>query len=160
MEHLFTLYFHFIGLGLLVTAMVAGFILNSHYRKAKDIQSKATILRVAKPIGLISPFASGLMLITGIGNMHSLGYSVLDLPGWLGYKIVLYAIAVVSGIMFGNLSRKRGALVAQMAAGNTPPKGDETLQNYDRQVGVSYLVMTLLFLLILFLSIVGRLGIQ
>jgi len=160
MEHIFTLYFHFIGVGLLVTATVAGFILNSQYTKAKDLQAKASILRSAKPIGLISPIASVLMLITGIGNMHSVGYTLFELPGWLGYKIILYVIAVVSGVRFGFLARKRGALVGQMAAGSAPQDADVVLRGYDTQVRLSYLVMTLLFMIILFLSVVGRLGIQ
>ncbi len=160
MERIFSLYFHFIGLGLLVTATVAGFILNAQYKKAKDIHTKATILRTTRPIGLISPAASLIMLVTGIGNMHSLGYSVLDLPGWLAYKIILFVIALVSGILFGILSRKRGMLVGQMAAGTAPPNAEQALKSYNSQVSVSYLVMTLLLLIILFLSIIGRLGVQ
>ena len=92
--------------------------------------------------------------------MHSLGFSLFELPGWLAYKIVLYAIALISGIMFGILARKRGALVAQMAAGTAPSTAEETLKGYDRQVGLSYLVFTILFFIILSLTIMGRLGTQ
>jgi len=160
MERLFSLYFHFVGVGLLVTGIVAGSILNIQYKRAKDLQAKAIILRAIKPIGLISPFALLLMLVTGIGNMHSLGYTVLALPGWLAYKIILFVLAVVSGILFGILARKRGALIGQMAAGCAPPDADATLKGYDNQMFLSYLVLTILFLVILSLSIIARLGIQ
>ena len=151
---------HFFGLGLLVTSMVAGLILNIQYKKAKDISTKAILLRAARPIGLISPIASLIMLISGIGNMHMLGYSVLELPGWLAYKIVFYALAVVSGILFGVQARKRGALIQQMSAKTAPANADELLSGYDKQVSLSYIVMPIIFLIILYLSVMGRLGAQ
>ena len=152
-----TLLFHFLGFGLLMTTTVAGLIINSQYRKAADIQSKATILRTMRPIGLLSPLGILIMLITGIGNMHGLGVGLFTL-GWLSAKIIFFAIAAISGIVFGIQSKKRGALVGQMANGTAPANAGDLVKAYDKQVNLSYLVMPLLLLIILWLSVYGRLG--
>ena len=152
-----TLLFHFLGFGLLMTINVAGFILNRQYRNAPDLQTKATILRSMRPIGLLSPVAILIMLITGIGNMHALGIGIFTF-GWLAYKIVFYTIAVISGTILGITSRKRGALVGQMAAGTAPANAEQLLTGYDKQIDLFYIVMPLLMLCILWLSIYGRLG--
>jgi uncharacterized membrane protein SirB2 len=159
-EHIFTLFFHFVGIGLLVTTMTAGYILNRQYKKAGDYQTKAIILRSMKPIGMLSPVASLLLLITGIGNMHSLGFSILELPGWLAYKIIFYSIALISGVLFAVKSRKRAMLVGQIAAGKAPADAENTLKSFDQQIGLFYPVLAILFTIIVLLSITGRLGAQ
>lgn len=157
MERFVILLLHFLGFGLLVTVNVAGFILNRQYKKAPDLQSKAVLLRAMKPIGLLSPIAVLIMLITGIGNMHALGLGVLDL-GWLTAKIIFFAIMVISGILLGIQSGKRGKLVQQMVQGQAPANANELLSGFDRQVSLSYVVLPLLILIILALSIYGKLG--
>lgn len=152
-----TLLFHFLGFGLLMTMAVAGFILNRQYKRAQDLQTKGILLRAMRPLGLLSPVAILIMLGTGIGNMHFLGYGILDV-GWLTAKIIFFAIAATSGTMFGMTARKRGALVGQMLAGNAPANGNELLAGYDRQLSLAHLVLPVLLLIILCLSIYGRLG--
>ncbi len=153
----FTLLFHFIGFGLLVTLNVAGFILNMQYKKAPDFQTKAIIVRAIRPLGLLSPVAVLIMLITGIGNMHSLGLGVLDV-GWLTAKIIFFAIAVISGILFGIVAKKRGTLVNQIAAGKGDANAEAQLKGYDKQIDLFHVVMPILLITILWLSIYGRLG--
>ncbi len=140
-----------------MTATVAGFILDRQYRKATDLKSKATILRSSRPIGIISPIGILIQLLTGIGNMHNLGLSLMD-TGWLAWKIMFFAIASISGILFGITARKRGALVGQMAAGTPPADAEKILKGFDNQMSLFYVVMPILMLLILSLSIYGRLG--
>ena len=152
-----TLLLHFIGFGLLMTATVAGFLLDRQYRKASDLAAKAAVLKASKPIGLISPFGILLQLVSGIGNMHALGYGLLT-EGWLSAKIILFAIASISGILFGIVARKRGALVGAMAAGKAPADAESTLRGYDGQMGMFYVVMPILLLMIICLSIYGRIG--
>ena len=157
MERIITLLFHFLGFGLLLTGVVAGFFLDRQYRKAPDLATKAIILKSSRPIGIISPIASLIMLITGIGNMHFLGLNLMD-TGWLAWKIMFYAIAVISGALFGMTARKRGKLVGQMAAGTPPADAATKLQGYDNQMSLHYVVMPILLILILCLSIYGRIG--
>ena len=157
MERFVILLLHFLGFGLLVTVNVAGFIINRQYKKAPDLQSKVVLLKAMKPIGLLSPIAVLIMLITGIGNMHALGLGILDL-GWLTAKIIFFAIAVISGIILGVQSGKRGKMIQQMVQGQAPANANELLSGYDRQVSLSYIVMPLLIIIILALSIYGKLG--
>jgi len=157
MERFVILLLHFLGFGLLVTVNAAGFIINRQYKKAPDLQSKAVLLRAMKPIGLLSPIGVLIMLITGIGNMHALGLGILDL-GWLTAKIIFFAIAVISGIVLGIQSGKRGKMVQQMIQGQAPANANELLNSYDRQVSLSYIVMPLLIIIILALSVYGKLG--
>jgi hypothetical protein len=154
-----TLILHLFGFGTLVTVTVAGFILDRQYRKAPDLKTKALILKSARPIGLLSPFAILLMLVTGIGNMHGIGVGLFDLA-WLAYKIVFFAIAATSGILFGFKARKRGALVHQMAEGKAPADAESLLKGYDSQMALFYVVMPLLLIIIVTLSVFGRLGAQ
>ena len=148
---------HFLGFGLFVTVLVSAFIVERQYRKATDIHAKATLLRVMRSIGLISPFAMLVMLLTGIGNMHALGIGLFDF-GWLTAKVIFFAIAAVNGVLYGIRGRKRGELVTRMAKGDAPADADATIKDYDKQQWIFYIVNVILLLLIVSLSVYGRLG--
>jgi uncharacterized membrane protein SirB2 len=153
-----TLLLHFIGLGLLVTLSVTGFVVDSHYKKAKDLQTKATLLRVMKPIGLLSPVAILLMAISGIGNMHAFQYTMQF--SWLSNKITVFVIAAILGTFMGIISRKRGALVGKMLSSEAPPTAEAMLAKYDSIIRIISYIMPVLLLVILYFSVSGRLGAQ
>jgi len=157
MERQIFLFFHFIGMGLFVTVQAAGFILEMQYRKAPTLEAKAVLLRALKPIGLLSPLAVVIMLVTGIGNMVELGLGVFSM-GWLTGKIIFFAIAVISGLLFSVKARKRGALVQTMVKGEAPTNADGLLKDFDKQVGLFYLVSMLLLIVIVGLAVYGRTG--
>jgi hypothetical protein len=152
-----TLLLHFIGFGLLMTAAVAGFILDRHYHKATDLVSKAAILKASKPIGLLGPTGVVIQLLSGIGNMHALGFNLFETQ-WLLIKVIVFAVAATTGITFGIMAKKRGMLVGQMAAGKAPADAAATLQGYDGKLGIFHLVMPVFLIVIICLSIYGRLG--
>jgi hypothetical protein len=152
-----TLLFHFIGFGLLATIATASFILDRQYHKAPDLASKAAILRAARPIGLLSPIAVVLQILTGIGNMQALGLGVFTM-GWLSAKLVIFVVAASCGMYIGIVSRKRGALVGQMSAGKPPAGAEATLSGYDSQLRFFGYLMPVLLLSIVYLSVYGRLG--
>lgn len=167
---------HFIGLGLLVTIQIAGFVLNSQYKKAPDLQTKAIYLRALRPIGLLSPVAILLMLITGIGNMyllgmfstsntmethattmHSQGIILIDFP-LLEKKIAVFIVAATLGIIMGIMSRKRGSLVASMVKGDAPQNANTFLEVLDKKIQTLSIVMSFLLLTLIYLSVLGRIG--
>lgn len=148
---------HFLGLGLLIATLIPGYIVDSQYRRATDIQTKATLLRALRPIGLLSPLAVLVMLVTGIANMRSLGVGLFDL-GWLTAKIIFFALAVISGALFGVKAQKRGKLIQQIAKGEAPPDAESQLKEFDRQQRLFYIVQPILLLIIISLSVYGRLG--
>lgn len=151
-----TLFLHLLGMGLLTTTLAAGWILNRQYRQAPDLKTKAVILRSGKVIGLLSPIGMLILLITGVGNMHALGVGFLDL-GWLSAKVTLFVFALIAGIGLSVVSRKRGALVAAMALGEDDPGAAAKLSGYDRMIGGGSILLRVLFIAILYLSVVGRL---
>lgn len=159
MLHELNLLLHLVGFGLIAATAVAGIVLHLQYRKAADVRAKATILRAMKPIGILSPVAMLILLVTGIGNMQMIGVGILTL-GWLTAKIIFFALAVISGVLFGIKSRQRGELVQKIAAGGAPPFAPERLQALDRQITLFYVVMPLLLIIILYLTVIGRLGAQ
>ena len=157
MEREFSLFFHFIGFGLFVSLNVMGFYFNRAYKKAPDLQQKAAVLKLARPIGLLSPVAILLMIITGIGNMHSLGYGPLDF-GWLSAKLVIFVVAIIFGATGGAKMMKRGKLVGSMLSGSAPADAQKQLDSLDKQITLIHTVLPVLLMCILALAIYGRLG--
>ena len=152
MESQLSMLLHLIGFGLLMTTLVGGLLLEMQYRKANDLQTKAIILRPLRSIGLLSPIASLILLVSGIGNMMVRQYTLFQ-PGWLTAKIFFYAFAVISGIIFGVKSRKRGALVKSMLDGSAPANAEDLLRNHTKQLTLFYIVLPLVLLVILSLTI-------
>ncbi|HLB00668.1 MAG TPA: hypothetical protein VJO14_04715, partial [Bacteroidota bacterium] len=122
-----------------------------------DLQTKALLLRTARPIGLLSPIGMGVMLITGIGNMEFRGVGILT-EGWLSAKLVFFAVAVVGGVLMAIASKKRGALVHALAAGEAGPDSERRLAALETQITLGYVILPLLLIAILYLSVYGRLG--
>ncbi len=152
-----TLLFHFIGMGLLVAVQVAGFVVGKQYKKAQNLQTKATLLKVMRPIGLLSPIAVVIMIVSGIGNMHTFQIALADFS-WLQIKIVIFAIAAILGIVMGIISKKRSSLVDVMLQGKVPPEAEANLKKYDGLMQVFSIITPILLLAILCLSVYGRLG--
>ena len=145
----FSFFFHLIGFGLLLTTLVAGILLELQYRRATDGQTKLTILRSLRRIGLLSPIAMLVMLITGIGNMNATNKGLFT-DGWLTAKIMFFALAVISGVLFGIKTRKRAA--AQESSGSTEDSPVH-LREFNKQISLFYLVLALLLMIILYLSV-------
>jgi uncharacterized membrane protein SirB2 len=145
---------HFIGIGIIFASLLSGLILHAQYRKAPDYNSKLIILKALRPIGLLSPVAIVVLLLSGIGNMEIIKEYGLFTTAWLSTKIVLFIVAAVGGIIFGVKARKRGKLVAQIAEGNAPEGAETTLASMDNQQRFFYIVQTALILTILALSII------
>jgi len=155
----FLMLLHFLGFGLLFSTLVAGWMLHGQYKKATDFSTKAMVLRLLRPIGLLSPVGILLMLLTGIGNMHVRGLGLFT-ESWLSAKIVVFVIAMINGLLFGARARKRARLISQMADGSAPHGTDGTINVLDKQMRLFYIIQFVLLLIILTLSIVkpGRYG--
>lgn len=150
-NHLFML-FHLLGFGLIMTLLVSGWLLHKQYTGTTDFKTKSVILSSARSIGLLSPIAILVLLITGIGNMHVRSLGLFD-EYWLGIKVVLFAIAAVNGIVFGIRSKKRGMLVAELAQGTAPPGSESRLATMDRNALAFYVIQAILLAAILILTV-------
>jgi uncharacterized membrane protein len=153
----FTLFFHFIGLALLGAVSFGGMFIERHYRNAGTLQEKAVVLGLGKKLGMMSPVAMLILLVSGVGNMHALGYGIFTL-GWLTAKIMFFAIAAVGGGTFAVISAKRGKLVGRLAKGEQIPNGAELLAGFNKQVTLFYFVLPLLMMIIIALASYGSHG--
>ena len=144
---------HLIGMGMIFTTLFAGWILNGQYKRAADWKSKSLILKSLRPIGLLSPFSTLVMLASGIANMQIIGYGWFT-ASWLSTKVVFFVLAAVSGIFFGTKAARRGRLVHRMAEGTAAEGTEKTITAMDKQQRIFFVFQTVLILVILTLSIV------
>jgi hypothetical protein len=148
--------FHFIGIGVLSTSLIGGWILHTTYLREQSLQTQAQILRYLKPIGLLGPFALGIMLLTGITNIVGLGFSTMTETismRWLAEKLTLFFIAAINGIVFGIRSAKRGKLVAAMIEENAPADAQLQKKKFDRSAKIFFYIQAALFVAILLRSV-------
>jgi uncharacterized membrane protein len=151
----YSLLVHFVGLGLIFTSIIAGWILTGHYKRSGDWNAKSIHVRSLRAIGLLSPIGVLVMLVSGIGNM-TLGprpYTLFS-DSWLSTKLVLVVLLVAAGVFFGIKSGHRTKLVHRVAAGSAPGDAEETIRALDRQQRWFYVLEAVLLLIILVLSIV------
>ncbi len=144
---------HLIGVGMLFTTLFGGFILEMKFRRAKDPAAALLILKLARPIGLLSPAGIAVMLLSGISNMHLTGLGLFS-AAWLTLKLVLFTLAVISGVLFAVNGARRASNVGRRAAGEQPENLERALRKLNRQQLIFYGVQAVLLLGILTLSIV------
>jgi len=149
----FSLLVHFIGVGLLFTSLCGGWILHRQYRAAADWNAKIVILKALRPLGLLSPVAIAVMIVSGIGNMHLEGLGFFSVF-WLSAKLVVVIVALVVGIIAGAWGKRRSMMAARAAAGDAPGGTEEDIRALDGRLRVTMAVQALLLLTILLLSIV------
>lgn len=152
-------YLHLVAFGILMTTVVSGFLLDRKFRNETDRRLRLTIASISKTIGLLSPVAAVLLLLTGIGNIHNrfVGPEMRwYAEGWLVAKIILYVLMVLNGMIYGpRLTRGRLKLLNSMAEQTAPANADATLRSFNRQITLFYLVQTLLLLLVVYISVFG-----
>lgn len=150
---------HLLSLGILTTTLLAGFILDRKLRKESDLRMKLYTAGMSRIIGLLSPVAAALLLATGIANIHNrfLGStSAWYAEGWLVAKIILYVVVVLNGTFYGpGLMRSRLKIIQSQAEQSAPMNADTLIRSLNKQITLFYAVQTLLFLLIVYLSVFG-----
>jgi hypothetical protein len=150
---------HLLGFGVLTTTLLSGFVLERKFRSDIDFKLKLYTAGISRVIGLLSPFAALLLLVTGIGNIHNrmLGSSQAWYnEGWLVAKIILYAVMVFNGLFYGPaLTRNRLKAMKAQAEQSAPPDAEVLIRSSNKQITMFYLVQTLLLLFVVFLSVFG-----
>jgi len=150
---------HLLSVGMLTTTLLGGFILDRKLRKEPDLRLKLYTAGISRTIGLLSPVAAILLLVTGIANIHNrfLGStSAWYAEGWLVAKIIVYVVMVLNGMFYGpGLMRSRLKLIRSQAEQSAPTNADTLIRSYNRQLTLFYAVQTLLFLFIVYISVFG-----
>ena len=151
--------FHLLGFGLFTTILLAGFILERRFRHEGEFRVKSAIGAASRTIGLLSPIAALLMLLTGICNIYyrHLGTTLTWYSeGWLVAKIILFVIFVLNGVLSGpRLVRSRSKILSAQSEQGAQPNSDELVRSINRQLNLFYFVQAVLFLLIVCLSVFG-----
>ena len=149
----FALLFHFLGLGLLCTGLFGGWIIHNRVKAATDWSKKSETMAILKQIAVFSPLGSGVLLLTGLGNLFWIGYG-WSLPLWLQIKLTVFGAAVIAGTFGGTRAKQRGKLVFQLASGSAPDHAVSTIALLERQADALHILQVVFLLTILLLSIV------
>ena len=147
-----SLFFHIVGVGLMFCGIIAVPIVESMFRTALDTRSAHTLHKVISRLGLLTPIASGLLLISGIANIIT-AQLVVFREGWLILKLVFFIIMLLIGILQGISYRKRGRLVEAIALGNAPESTPTETKMLTRKLATFGRIQTSLLVLILLLTL-------
>jgi TRAP-type mannitol/chloroaromatic compound transport system permease small subunit len=155
----FNFLLHLAGFAMVSSSLMAGWTVEGKIRDEQDLTLKRALLRVNRTIGLMTPAASIILLLTGVVNIFGLYPSdpmSWHSEGWLMAKVILFAFLVVNGGVFGPLiGRKRTKLIQDMLDNTASVDADEHLHIYEKNISTFYLVQSLLLLVILYLSVFG-----
>lgn len=150
---------HLLSLGILMTTLLGGFILDRKIRSELDVRMKLFTAGIARTFGLLSPLAAVLLLLTGIANIHNrfLGSTaVWYTEGWLVAKVILYVVMVFNGMVYGpGLTRSRVKIFKSQIDQTAPPDAGALIRSINKQLTLFYLVQMLLLLFIVYLSVFG-----
>lgn len=150
---------HLIAFGILSTTIFAGWILHRKVASEKDLNLKVYTAGLLRTVGLLSPVAALLLLVTGIANLYSRYYGATlqwYQESWMIVKIILFAIMLVNGSILGPaLSRRRTELLKIVAGGEEREESADMIRYYSRQLDWYYIVQLLLLLGIVYFSAFG-----
>ncbi|MEK6756289.1 MAG: hypothetical protein AABZ02_09075 [Bacteroidota bacterium] len=159
MRFSFNFILHLLGFGVLVTTLLAGFILDRKFRSEQNVDLKLYVGGIVRTIGLLSPLAAFILFTTGIGNIYNRyadSTTSWYQEGWLVAKIMVFVLMLLNGVIYGpKLSRSRMNLVKTMRDNTAPADPEKLLALINRQLTLFYLVQTVLLLLIIYLSVFG-----
>jgi putative copper export protein len=155
----FNFLLHILGFGLICTSLLGGWILERTVRKEADWNLKLLLGKIGRRFGLISPFISLLMLLTGIINIFNLyegNTSIWYTKGWLVAKIILFTFLLINGAVFGPiLVRRRTKLIRHMTEKTAAEETETNITILTKSLTTFYLVQCIILLIILYLSVAG-----
>lgn len=150
---------HLIGLGLVSTALLGGWILERRVRAEAGWSQKLFVDKISRRFSLLSPVASVIMLITGTVNIFNLYNGNINLwytEGLLIAKIILFTFFLINGAIFGPILVRRRTKLLQGLSEKTASEDAETnVKIINKSISTFYLVQFLLLIIILYLSVVG-----
>ncbi len=159
MNNSLSLFFHFIGFGIVFTALMGGWIIERRLRAEKDWNRKLFLGTISRRFSILFPIACIIMLLSGIVNifiMYNGSVNLLYMDGWLIAKIILFAFLFINGAVFGPvLARRRTKLMQGISDKNAPEDAELTIKVINKSASTFYLVQFILLIIIIFLSITG-----
>jgi uncharacterized membrane protein SirB2 len=144
---------HLIGYGLLISVLVATPVLEYYLRRAENYEHALKLANIVSRIGLLSPAAALILLISGILMMTLWGYTIFS-HGWLTGKLLIFLIMVVTGAYSSmNVGKQRREIYHALIDGKDDPKlPGELLRVHNRQSQYTR-IQSIFLLMILFLTV-------
>lgn len=150
---------HLVGFAVVSALLIGGWMLNRRFVHEKDPSLKLYVAGIMKALSILSPIGAAILLVTGIGNIYNYYYGTgIDWynQGWLVIKIILFAVLVVNGLMFGPaLSKKRVMTVQSILQNGISDEATAALNHLNSQIRWFYVVQAVLLLGVLFFSAFG-----
>ena len=144
---------HLSAFALLITSVAGGWVLQRQLATTGDHRSQALLANAIRPLGLLSPAAITLLLLSGIGQMVQFGLGPFS-EAWLLLKLLFFLAAATLGIIGGPLSGARTALMAKGAESPLMPDDERRLRAIGARLQVFLVMQSLLVFCILVLSII------
>lgn len=147
------LLFHLIGYGVLISVLIATPILEYYLRREESYKDALKLANIISRIGLLSPIAALLLLISGILMMQLWGYDLFS-HGWLTGKLLIFLVMVVTGVYSSmTIGRERRKIYQELIDGKDNPKlPGEILRIHNRQSQYTR-IQSLFILMILIFTI-------
>ncbi len=143
---------HIVGVGLLFAGIVPVWIVESMLRSAVDARSAHLYHKAMVNIGILTPVASAVLLISGVTNIVA---ERLDFwsQGWLMIKLALFIAMGAIGAIQGKAYRTRGRLVEAIALGDAPATAPADVEMFSRRLSLFNRTQSLLLVLILIVTL-------
>ncbi|HZV13089.1 MAG TPA: hypothetical protein VFA55_07725 [Candidatus Kapabacteria bacterium] len=128
-----SIFIHIIGFGIVFGMMLVGPIIEKQFQSATDWSSRAKLGTVSKRLAMFSPIAIIILLLSGISNMMTFGFTMADAfsgtAWWLGVKIVLFVCLALNGLLNARkLGEARGAIIMGAMQGKAGADAEAALQ--------------------------------
>lgn len=144
---------HLLGYGLLMSVLVATPILEWYLRRANSYQEASKLSRIVSRVGLLSPIAAVILLVSGIMMMTRYEWGIFT-HGWLTGKLLIFLVMVITGAYASmNIGKERREIYQKLIDGTDDPKlPGEILRIHNRQSQYTR-IQTVFMLMILIFSV-------
>jgi uncharacterized membrane protein SirB2 len=133
-------------------SIIAVPIVESMFRSAHDAASALMVYKVILKIGLLTPIAAGILLLSGTATIITVQYSVFN-EKWLLLKLAFFIIMNLLGFLQGKSYRIRGRLVESLALGNAPETAATAVGMLTRKLATFNRLQTSFLCIILLITL-------
>lgn len=153
-----SIFIHVVGFGIVFGMMLAGPIIEKQFQSAADWSARAKLGMVAKRMAMFSPVAIIILLLSGIGNMMTFGFTMADAfsgtAWWLGVKIVLFVCLAANGLLNARkIGEERGKIVMQAMQGNGGADAEVALKSTYGRMNMFFRVQGFMLTVVVVMAI-------
>ncbi|HET7153323.1 MAG TPA: hypothetical protein VFJ29_06125 [Candidatus Kapabacteria bacterium] len=153
-----SIFIHVIGFGIVFGMMLVGPIIEKQFQTATDWSARAKLGMVSKRLAMFSPVAIIILLLSGIGNMMTFGFTMSDAfsgaAWWLGVKIVLFVCLALNGIFNARkLGEARGVIIMGAMQGKGGAEAEAALQATYKRMNMFFRIQGFMLTVVVIMAI-------